>query len=184
MRAIKTMSSVLLCLMIFPSFANQTLTCISNNNAFQRCALSQADQRDIRIQSVKSGSCDTDNSWGVDSSGIWVNKGCGAVFEYTQVAGASSSNNAQNSNNNDNGPDVIISPGFVGPYYGPGFYYGAGYYENNGWNNDDYCHNNNCNHQQQHNYNHEQEHQNFENREGAEGFHGGGGGFHGGGGRR
>jgi ABC-type nickel/cobalt efflux system permease component RcnA len=170
MRRIKAVYGIALCLLSLPALASQTLTCISENNAFVRCGLSHADQRDIRIKSVKAGDCDANNAWGVDSSGIWVDKGCGAVFEYTQVASSDSSNSG---NNSDGNMDIYIAPGFIGPYYGPGFYYGAGYYDYNGWDNDDYHH-----HDQDHEH-HNEDHHGEHHGEG--GFHGGG---HGGGGRR
>lgn len=148
MRTIKFIYGAILCLSFLPALATQTLTCVSPNNTFAHCRLSYADQRDIRITSVQSGDCSADNAWGVDSRGIWVNNGCGAVFEYTQVA---------SSNNDDDGETVIvIDPDFLGAFYGPGFYYGAGYYNSYGWGNqnNDYCNNYRCNSNQQHNYNH------------------------------
>jgi len=177
MQAIKVFSAVGLCLAFMPALATETLSCLSNDNSFVRCDLSQADQRDIRIKQVQTGNCSTDNAWGVDEDAIWVDKGCGAIFEYSDVA---------TSNTDDGGGNVIIAPGFVGPYYGPGFYYGAGFYENNNWNNNDYCNHNDCNnHNQQHNNNYNNNHQETH---GDGEFHGGaemgGGGFHGGGGRR
>lgn len=185
MRAIKLFTTLAMCLIVMPALATKTLTCVSENKGFVRCDLSNADQRDIRIKSVKSGSCDIDNAWGVDSSAIWVDKGCSAVFEYTEPASAQ----------NSSGDSVYIAPDYNGPIYGPGFYYGAGFYEYNNWNNNDYCNGHNCNHNQEHNnyqnnyYGNEHgttshQEEEFERESGAMMRGGGGGGFHGGGGRR
>lgn len=175
MRELKIITTLGLYLIVFPGYALDTLTCMSENNAFQRCALSQADQRDIRIKSVKSGDCNQNNAWGVDSSGIWVSKDCGAVFEYTEVASSAGGNTDENSGG------IYIAPGFTGPYYGPGFYYGAGFYDYNGWGPEDYCQNGGCNRAQQH-QNEEQNRQFNDEVRGSE-FRGGGG-YHGGGGGR
>ncbi|MFI4956603.1 MAG: DUF3011 domain-containing protein [Gammaproteobacteria bacterium] len=199
MRAIKIITATALCLTMLPVFAG-TLTCASSDNSFKHCTLSNANERDIRIQKVTAGDCDANNAWGVNGSGIWVDKGCSAVFEYTPVSPSSSAY----SDDSGYGPDVVIAPGFVAPYYGPGFYYGAGYYEYNNWNGNGYCNGHQCNRNQLHNnaqanqdinnaeehhQENEEDHPHNEYHPEDDAFHGGsheegnfhGGGFHGGG---
>lgn len=204
MRAIQYISAVALCFAVpIAMGATQTLTCSSASNAYQHCALSDADLRDIRIQSVKAGNCTSDNAWGVDDAGIWVNKGCSAVFEYSQVAQSGGSSSTYY----EDGPEIVIGAPMFAPYYGPGYYYGAGYYNANGWTeNNYYCSGHTCNNNQQHQNpnnnqiinNHPNEvnahpveeyhpEENFHSEEihDVPAFHGGaGGGFHGGGGGR
>ncbi|MGA2654740.1 MAG: DUF3011 domain-containing protein, partial [Gammaproteobacteria bacterium] len=76
----KLFTIIALSLIVAPVFGAQTLTCISDS-AFTHCNLSQADRRDITLTNVVSGNCSGTNDWGVDSTGVWVDKGCGATFE-------------------------------------------------------------------------------------------------------
>jgi hypothetical protein len=86
---------LLLCFASVPTYALQSLTCMSSNNSFQRCDLDSADQRGVHVRTYQAGDCQANGAWGVDSTGIWVNNGCGAVFEYGDIgsgyAGTSSS---------------------------------------------------------------------------------------------
>lgn len=66
----------------YPAFAVQSMTCISENNAFVRCGLPDADKRYVTLGQVVSGHCFNSGSWGTDSAGIWVAQGCGANFHY------------------------------------------------------------------------------------------------------
>src|SRR5271154_2525963 len=86
----------------------ETRECASNKNAYVHCKVSHAHERDIRIKKVLGGDCNADNTWGVDQSGIWVDHGCSAVFEYAEPA-----------SDYDDDSDVIIDPEFVEPFYGP-----------------------------------------------------------------
>jgi hypothetical protein len=140
MSAIKLITAASLCLAVMPALASQTIACISENNAFTRCDLSQADQRHVRLYNVTSGSCDTSGAWGVDSTSVWVSKGCGAVFQYNQLT----------STRYSNGGNVIIEPNAIQPYYydyGPDYeypytavFFGSGYYHN-GYYHNGYYHN-------------------------------------------
>lgn len=203
MRALKYTSTIVLCAFAFPLLADtQSLSCTSSNSEYHLCRLSNADLRDIRIQSVQSGDCMASNAWGVQKEGIWV-KGCSATFEYTPPASEATS--SSDSNDGYYGDSLTVVPYFE-PYYGPGYYYGAGYYEANGWNNSPYyCTGHSCAEYQDHNnpnptqedlnntrdmnsHADEQIHNEYNSDEhGYEGFQGGPGGFeaggpHGGGG--
>lgn len=116
-----------------PVLSAQTITCISNG-AFTHCHLPQADQRHISIITVVAGSCTGTNDWGVDSTGIWVNKGCGATFEYTSANTSAHHTYPSYSTANVPGPDFAVDPYYYySPYYynfplfygyfGPGYYY-------------------------------------------------------------
>ena len=166
MHAIKLLYMTGLSLVIFPAVAG-TFVCSSSNNSYHHCDLPNAEQRDIHIQRVTQGNCDSNTAWGIDDAGIWVDKGCSAVFEYAS--------------NDENGPDVVVQPEVVDPYYAPGFYGAAGYYDA------DYedCNNHDCNNNHQNNNNNEQNNQRYNNAEDRSeandareegGFHGGGGG--------
>jgi hypothetical protein len=95
-----------LCLVFTPSFAaTKNLTCMSANKSFVRCDLPDADMRDIRITKYKIGNCHLDDAWGVDSRGIWVDKGCGAEFEYGPVGRSYSSSSSSKT--------VVVVPGLA-----------------------------------------------------------------------
>jgi hypothetical protein len=131
MNAKKIIVASLMSLATMPLCAEQfeTRKCVSNENAYVHCKVSDAHDRDIRIKQVLGGNCNADNTWGVDQSGIWVDHGCSALFEYTDPA-----------SDDDDDSGIIIAPEFVEPFYGPAFYYGAGYYESNNWNTHGYNH--------------------------------------------
>jgi ABC-type nickel/cobalt efflux system permease component RcnA len=164
MNANKILLASVLAVAWMPVHAAQTeiLNCASKAQAYVHCKLPHAHQRDIRIERVVSGNCEADDAWGVDKNGIWVDNGCAAVFEYSQANTGSVSNNG--------GVELLVAPGFVEPYYGPGYYYGAGYYENNGWNHDDYDHRHHNNHQNHHHQSHAHHHAGHR----GGGHHGGG----------
>jgi hypothetical protein len=157
MHVIKFLYITGLSLVIFPAMAGQ-FVCSSSNNSYHHCDLPNADTRDIHIQRVTQGDCDSNTAWGVDDSGIWVDKGCCAVFEY--------------SSNEDDGPSVVVEPEVVDPYYAPGFYAGAGYYEANY----DDCNGHDCNNNHQYNHNNQDRSEESDYHANRGGFHGGGGG--------
>ncbi|HWW23822.1 MAG TPA: DUF3011 domain-containing protein [Edaphobacter sp.] len=57
----------------------RTVTCSSNNGRRNWCDI--GGRRDVQLSRQISGSaCIRDNTWGVDRSGIWVDRGCRAEF--------------------------------------------------------------------------------------------------------
>jgi hypothetical protein len=57
----------------------RTVTCSSNNGRRNSCDV--GGRRDVQLTRQLSGSaCIRDNTWGVDRSGIWVDRGCRAEF--------------------------------------------------------------------------------------------------------
>jgi len=131
MRSINYIYAGLLFLASTPVLAFDTLSCVSQNNSLTVCELPFALQRDIRLIKIVSGNCDLDNTWGVDTSVIWVDKGCGGVFEYTGPY-------------DPNDTTIVIAPGYVKPFYGPRYYYGAGYYQSLGWYSGTACQGDRC----------------------------------------
>jgi len=169
MRAMKIFSTTALCFTCLPVLAG-TLTCNASNDSYKHCNLSRANERDIRIVKATSDGCDMNNTWGVDSTGIWVDHGCSAIFNYSEL----SSNNYGNAGGIDE-TNVYVEPGYVEPFYWPGLFfeagllgaeYGAAY--GNGWyGNNYYNHNYNNNYQNyNHNYNHNPANNNFHNANG------------------
>ncbi len=72
------------CCLFSPVLAADTLVCISGNNGFTHCDLPyRANSSSVSLSSVVSGNCDLADSWGVDTTGVWVNNGCGGSFDYT-----------------------------------------------------------------------------------------------------
>jgi hypothetical protein len=65
------------------------LTCQSKEKVFNRCNLNRSMQMDVELirKLDNSKKCERDRTWGVDSDGIWVDKGCKAVFEVRERAG-------------------------------------------------------------------------------------------------
>ena len=59
------------------------LSCSSDDGRFRRCPLTGASDRDVRLaRTLGSAECRRDFTWGADSSGVWVDQGCRAVFAY------------------------------------------------------------------------------------------------------
>jgi hypothetical protein len=59
--------------------AQQRITCSSNNGRRNWCDIGGS--RNVRLVRQISGSaCIRDNTWGVDRSGLWVDRGCRAEF--------------------------------------------------------------------------------------------------------
>ncbi len=79
-------STFLLCLFI-PSKASpqydrpQTIVCESHHGKVQYCPLPDPHSRVALVEELSSGRCVRGETWGNDSRGIWVDKGCRARFE-------------------------------------------------------------------------------------------------------
>lgn len=70
----------ILALLIFPrTTPAQTVTCESNDGNRNYCGSYSPDQVSLQRQ-ISSASCVQDKSWGVDRKGLWVDRGCRAVF--------------------------------------------------------------------------------------------------------
>ncbi|MGB0132946.1 DUF3011 domain-containing protein [Dokdonella sp.] len=52
--------------------------CTSQDYRFQRCGVNWSDA--VLVQRTSSSSCSRGRSWGIDRSGLWVDRGCGGVF--------------------------------------------------------------------------------------------------------
>jgi hypothetical protein len=62
------------------AFAQQSITCEANNNNRKYCGSYRPDQ--VRLQRQISGSpCIEGETWGVDRGGLWVERGCRAIFD-------------------------------------------------------------------------------------------------------
>ena len=60
--------------------AQQTIKCESNDGHRKYCG--NVDPNRVVMQQQISGSpCDRDRTWGVDRQGLWVDRGCRAIFE-------------------------------------------------------------------------------------------------------
>jgi len=69
----------LLVLFALPAVAQQSITCSSNNGGRNYCGAYRRDQ--VVFQRQISGSpCTPGQTWGVDRQGLWVDRGCRAVF--------------------------------------------------------------------------------------------------------
>lgn len=63
-----------------PAEAQRTVTCESRGNDVTRCAVDT--RGGVRIvRQISESSCQRGRSWGADSRGIWVSRGCRAQFE-------------------------------------------------------------------------------------------------------
>lgn len=177
MRGIKLIMAGSL-LIAMPAFA-ETITCVSVNNAFTRCDLTHADQYNVQVKNVTTGTCAA-NAWGSDSKGVWVKDGCGAVFQYSQNTARNTTSNVNNSQT----PYYYDEPYYDEPYYyyDPDYFYyypgGIFFYENG---NNGYHHYYN-NHQNYHDGQYHGDGYHGDGYHGQGGVHGGSGGFHGGGG--
>lgn len=70
-----------------PAFADGQLECTSTHYQYQYCRANTGNSVRLAHQQSKS-SCDYGRSWGYDGRGIWVDNGCGAIFEYGYGGGA------------------------------------------------------------------------------------------------
>src|SRR5579859_78644 len=59
--------------------AQQSVTCESNDGNRRYCGRYAPDQVVLQRQ-VSSSACVRDRSWGVDRQGLWVDRGCRAIF--------------------------------------------------------------------------------------------------------
>ena len=86
----------LLAALVIPSAASaqQTITCESNNGNRKYCGDANPGQVSLQRQ-ISSASCVQGESWGVDNRGLWVDRGCRAVF----VIGGPSYGGGNNSGN-------------------------------------------------------------------------------------
>jgi hypothetical protein len=128
----RSLTTIVLSLVFSPVFAVSQITCISENNAFSRCGLPDADHRHVSLSQVISGDCNGSGAWGVDSAGVWVRNNCAATFQYT-------GGDAYNYNQPvepyiygyDYGPDYYYPGSAV--FFGSGYYHHNNYYHNNGY---------------------------------------------------
>ena len=68
----------------FTSVANAgEIACSSFQDQFNRCPLANANNLNVKLTQKLGGKCKKDHSWGADSDGVWVDKGCSAVFSYS-----------------------------------------------------------------------------------------------------
>ena len=67
--------------LLIPSIASaqQTITCESNNGNRKYCGDANPGQVSLQRQ-ISSASCVQGQSWDVDNRGLWVDRGCRAVF--------------------------------------------------------------------------------------------------------
>jgi hypothetical protein len=75
-------------LLLFPamSFAQQTIKCEANNDNRKYCGSYRPGE--VRMQQQISGSpCIEGQSWGLDRQGLWVERGCRAIFEIGRFEG-------------------------------------------------------------------------------------------------
>ena len=58
-----------------------TVTCESRDDKRAHCSVANLDTESVTMdKKLSQANCYRDESWGVDSRGIWVSDGCRAVF--------------------------------------------------------------------------------------------------------
>jgi hypothetical protein len=61
----------------------KTISCESRDNRLQECNIPNIDPRSVHLErQLSSAPCQYVNTWNVHEEGIWVDKGCRAVFSY------------------------------------------------------------------------------------------------------
>jgi len=85
--------------------ARGTIRCESRNYNRNFCRVDTENNVSLRRQ-LSSSPCQRNRTWGFDSNGIWVDRGCSADFDF----GRNSSNNSNNSGNNG----AAIAAGILG----------------------------------------------------------------------
>lgn len=75
--------SALICVsmvaMPLPAFAEQTVRCTSHNYRYQYCRVDTQNRVEL-VRQFSGNSCRENRSWGYDSRGVWVDRGCSAEF--------------------------------------------------------------------------------------------------------
>jgi len=86
--------------------ARGTIRCESRNNNRNFCRVDTENSVSLRRQ-LSNAPCQRNRSWGFDRTGIWVDRGCRADFDF----GRSSGNSGRNNNNNNS---AAIAAGILG----------------------------------------------------------------------
>ena len=73
--------ALLVCSFVPQKAAAQTLVCESRHGRVQFCPIADPRSRVVLVEELSSGRCVRGETWGNDSKGIWVDKGCRARFE-------------------------------------------------------------------------------------------------------
>jgi len=72
-----------------------SITCASQGNDRNYCAVPGIDPQSVTMgKKLSQANCYRDESWGVDSRGIWVDQGCRATFDYATRSGGHGSGNS------------------------------------------------------------------------------------------
>lgn len=84
MKINKFLSLALICVSAYAAQASAgTMECASIKSGFIRCELPDAGNRQVKlIRQYSKAACNRDYTWGADSDGIWVDRGCRAAFSY------------------------------------------------------------------------------------------------------
>ena len=73
-----------------------TVKCESHDDARRHCAVKNIDTGSVTLQrKLSQSACHRGADWGVDRDGIWVDKGCRAVFAYKVRYGGGSSSSSK-----------------------------------------------------------------------------------------
>ena len=73
-----------------------TIKCESHDDARRHCAVKNIDTGSVTLQrKLSQSACHRGADWGVDRDGIWVDKGCRAVFAYKVRYGGGSSSSSK-----------------------------------------------------------------------------------------
>lgn len=87
-----------------PCRAVEQITCVSDKGLWTHYDLPGADRLEVKlVTQVSRSKCKKGVTWGVDGEGIWVDKGCRAVFQYQRDGRPAAAANA-------NGAATIFSP--------------------------------------------------------------------------
>ena len=78
-------------LLLIPAWASaqQSITCESNNGKRNYCGNVQNSGQVVMQRRLSQSSCVRNSSWGVDGRGLWVDRGCRAVFGFGYNGGGS-----------------------------------------------------------------------------------------------
>jgi hypothetical protein len=71
-----------------PVRASDTIRCESYNMGYRFCRIN-TDNRVELTRQISGTNCVQDRNWGYSSSGVWVNRGCGADFRVGRGGGSS-----------------------------------------------------------------------------------------------
>jgi hypothetical protein len=117
-------------LMVLPQFASAAKSVKCESNDMRRNYCGNFGPRQIQLdRQISRSPCIPNESWGVDERGLWVDRGCRAIFAIRK-GGRGGYGGGWNNRDSINLPNVAVDTGGEGGFRGPG---SQGFRVTRGW---------------------------------------------------